>query len=1454
MKTQKIVWTTLPNGIDGNRLKISIFVSPRLWTDESTHPILRDFPDFLMWPTKVQAVRFFIEFKGEVTVEAVPDKWDLDAKLWEGIFGEKSPVRPYRFPDFKERIIRTYPARGILSELRKIYESIAESSPGAPPKIQPEAGKGLDPTLKNLLSDMGDLLDKSRDLERHLKEYFDKYKVLDPAKHYDGFSSKRKLDFFQAKRFYDRPEMKEPYYPQPNASLVPPEPKKPELDFHQALAALGDHPVLMRKLGLVLDFTIPRPNGTSSSLRVIPQWGVADHPEDLTPWTHYLLAGDRFIARSRPDSELQNRMLNLKDANDAYDSKNPLYDLVQIDPDGAALKLIHFIAAMVRLFKAEKIPYGGMEEGGLPALRSAGIAVTRFGRADKLHKRFTEMLQKNTDLEKNKPGLFPVELYADDLLRGYRVDILDESSGLRGQWRSLCQRVGAYSFPGPTNESIPVDDEGYVKGASTTSKDGEKSDLYLHEAVFRWDGWSLCAERPGKTLVPKTRIEEVPLFNWDQVPGGESDRFKQFLQKDFGIVWAASAMIKKDANGDTVIAGSKAARKPVLLKLNAERTRALLTLEDGKRVELVARQESDGLKILKRVVKQDEAVAKVFNKAVTEFNFESNFAAKPFSLPRLRFGHTYRVRARTVDLAGNSEPLESKDGSWATGPLFYARYDPLSPPVLVLRDRPSDGESAEKMVIRSTYDQTAQKYVDTEPVKRALTGKGYTYSAVNERHIVPPKTSQLMAEVHGVLDEYIGKGKDYDRGYYISLKEEGTLLDKEIVDIKTGKKVSIPGRDSIEIIETPAGGVPPGEMTGRYVIHGEEQLLLPYLPDPMARGAAFQDLPGAGSPGGGVPGLKQVVYPGLNLNVLLVPFDSTWPEAAPFRIRIAERPGRMIGDNCEETFDDANTAQPGAPAWDPVNRILTVCLGKAQTARVRYSSFLSEEDLEKMGVWKWLSTSAKLEELKKRALCGSHWMLTPFRELVLVHAVQQPLCQPRMFNLDVRKPVAIGCTHATIKADLHLSAKSTGKIELLAKWENWVDDLEALGPKRVEGKAPVFEMKIDESSPDKFSIDGNTPPLYRHEFGDTKYRRIQYKLRGTTRFREFFPPEITQDLNNITREGPSVEVPILNSDRPAAPKVHYVIPFFEWKIPTTAPGIERWVHVERKRVGGGLRVYLGRPWYSSGDDELLGVILWPDPAAEPPEEIKPYVTHFGRDPIWNASAVTMGLTPGDFLRVRRSGVRLTLDEVLSTKVIYGPKVSVVGFMPEYDWVRRLWFCDIQLNMANLTSYYPFVRLALARYQPNSICKAVGSAVLDANLSRVVVADFAQLVPDRTLEITFRDEIRFDISVSGYGVFKSATNRLEVGIQTRDPQIPGELGWVPIEGTADQPNPCPLLLNPRAGDGTTRLWKWERNGMRLPAPRRAKPFRIVVREYEIFESDFPELQRVPRIVYADAVDA
>lgn len=72
------------------------------------------------------------------------------------------------------------------------------------------------------------------------------------------------------------------------------------------------------------------------------------------------------------------------------------------------------------------------------------------------------------------------------------------------------------------------------------------------------------------------------------------------------------------------------------------------------------------------------------------------------------------------------------------------------------------------------------------------------------------------------------------------------------------------------------------------------------------------------------------------------------------------------------------------------------------------------------------------------------------------------------------------------------------------------------------------------------------------------------------------------------------------------------------------------------------------------------------------------------------------------------------------------RVDVAGFPVAYDPVRKLWFADLTIKTDDET-YMPFVRLALVRYQPH--------ALVDAQISRVVLADFAQITPDRSVLVT-----------------------------------------------------------------------------------------------------------------------
>ena len=591
-------------------------------------------------------------------------------------------------------------------------------------------------------------------------------------------------------------------------------------------------------------------------------------------------------------------------------------------------------------------------------------------------------------------------------------------------------------------------------------------------------------------------------------------------------------------------------------------------------------------------------------------------------------------------------------------------------------------------------------------------------------------------------------------------------------------------------------------------------------------------------------------------------------------------------------------------------------------------------------IWNWIKDSLNEDEMKEYSLSGCHWMLTPYRKLTLVHAVQQPLSKPEINKLESKK-AKIGDTFTRIEGEIGLNTASTEKIEMLAQWTEPVDDLAEPGPDTLDVNGSAFVLNIDRSDSNKMRLPAKPCIEHRHEFGDTKYRCVKYYMLATSRFREYFNPELTTEekqdyidwkkipgddsekliellngnrlakftlagasitkgsdenkrtikegsmsavltLNKeqnalfvhdgedeyvypasedkvyklkfsnyklyiskdlMTRRGPVFEAKVLNSARPLSPKIEYAIPTFGWKELRSPLGKKKWQTIERKRIGGGLRIYLKRPWYSSGDGELLGVVLYPL-SIKDLDELKPYVTQWGMDPIRNTIIPKEILRTSDFTAYKQTQKELTLEEN-STRIF-----DVVGYKPEYNAERELWFFDIQMDPAQVVSYFPFIRLALAAYQPNSIP--------NAHLSRVVQTDFMQLANDRTLKVSLLKNYAFNVSVTGYGSGKRDGCRMEASIETLPAGANKDFGWVKVKGSRVLRNPVNLPLSPI--NTSTNLWKWEAI-MKLPTTDRKERFRLVVKEYERYLADGNITGDRPkhankgaeRVVYMDIVE-
>jgi len=1254
---QRLLWIPIPSGVssNGKTLFLSVLVAPQLETAPAPSATLAQFPDMLGWPS--QSLKFSVRFGSKPSVQAKVQSPPPSAGFWQAIFKSSLPVANYQFDDFTDRKVRSFPVVNVVNFIKDQYSQIAATSPTDLPPIL-VAGQRFGPIATVAVHDRR-LVDLEPSRSDQLETLFKqgKHKALPPG------PPDPEMDFFQAKVFHDF-----------HGGKLDQPPAKPDFDFHQALSLLGDHPALLRRLGLLIDLAVPFSGQAASGLMTIKvSRQVRPGDEDKALVTQYVLdhAKRRFLPAPRAGSELKSGMVDLS---------RPEYSLVQVDADGAALKAIDFANQLVRQLWGGRKTSDSETEAGLPSLRSGGISLVRTGRALQTVNWFADAKALNAVVQAGTP------LTADELVRGFRVDIEEElPGGASAAWRSLCQRRATYKVSNlPAQPEAP--DEGIVTASLTQAVDPNKKDLFMHEALFHWDGWSLAAPRPDLVV---------------------------------------------NLDGETA---SEISNNPSETPLNIEVTSKVL---EG-------------------------------------------------SLPKLRFGKKYRMRARVADSAGNDVsrgtfPLANFDETTASAPVTYRRSEPVEAPAVFivtdakLRDLP--GEALRRLVIRS---ENSDPSLDTWPSPEA-----------SARLFLPPRTSVQMVEQFGKLDLPNGA---------IDVAMWSTLAAKDgwqLKDVFQG--LNLP--DDQERIQ--AGIFPPVR-----IVPGLE---VPYLPDPLAKAAVLRGLPGANGD-------------------VVISFETApaWHGAKPFRIVLVE-----------------GTA---APDWDPVNRVLSVKLAKAETATIRLSCQVDANDLNKLTIWNWMQEAAfdadDVARLQAIVTQGQHWMVTPFREISLVHAVIQPLAPPAVETL-LPKKVKVGDTFAALEGKVSIHAKSTGKIDLYATWS----EPTGFGFERKNGGGHACEVPVHDVGSNGVALGDR-----HHEFGDPKYRRVRYSATATTRFRDCFvyPNEPPLDSSELTRTTTAeFEADVLNSARPLAPNLVYVIPTFGWE-----SGVDQTSTFSRRK--GGLRVYLNEPWFSSGDGELLGVVLWLGPTdqcghallqegavapAELEDRLKPYATQWGRDPIWLSGPTHALPSLEHFTRAAAVESNVTIEELPDTLM------AVAGHEVGYDETRHLFYCDIDIDAG--PSYYPFLRLALARYQPKSIP--------GAEVSRIVLADFAQFAPDRMAWILRdpQDPDLLKITVSGTGYRKNKSfncaSSMEMRLERWLSEDEGDIGWVPVLFG---------LLSLQADQTLQTLTVWTAT-LHLPLHRPGARFRLIFEEHESFLGDPPQGQVLPngqfgegrerRLVYSDAVE-
>jgi len=1304
----RIVWTTLPSRIEGTlasgKLYASVLVSPRLDGASIGGTPFED------WPATVAGATFKLEFDGGVAIPAVVQNAP-DSLLWKALIAP-APIAPFHFTDNSQVPIWSFSVDQLMAGVEGLYQDVATSSPMAKPGLRQGPGAdSISATLKGLHDANSDRI---RNRANHLTSASEQ-SIVNGA----GYSAFQKAAYL-AKRFYSRPSQTKD--PAGNTlPHVPPAP--PPLDFHQRIALLADHPLVLRKLGLILDLVVPVSTAmappATGFVKMASSIGTAT---PVSPKTAYEIAGDRFAAR--PSSAAADVMggllpLHLPDR----------FGIFQTEVDGDAHKVVDFASNMMNLLAklgkeaiAADLPPPGPQPEALPARRTSGFTVTRKNRAAVAKARFIR--QKNVHL--SFQGNSPADLYADDLVRGYRVDV--SVSG--GPWSSLLRRVADYKVVGGPIIATGVADEAFVKGTSATKDPvAPASDMYLHEAVFGWDGWSLAVGRPGR-VVPNA-APNAPSVEMPNTPPSPS-----------------------------------------------------LPLDVSKRVQ-------------------------------------------PGSLVALRFGKRYAFRARVVDLAANS--MAHDDPSIAATPIrspehMYLRRDPIPPPTLVLRHAVSEAESVEHLVIRSDGSGgTATAYaawLNAVHFDPAFPAKIYRDTC--DRHVAPPKTTQIDAETHGAFDGAFVAGADRTAYYRRATREEGTFADKRIASLVSDgydvdpnlAKIITPPQVPFDKIRKKNGGPDTSSLTerrgdplapGEYVVCEAAQATLPYLPDPAAGGFVLFEQGAAGE-------LLTHTFP-----------QGSWPTVPPVRLRLLQ--GAQV-----KLAPDA--VQP------------TVELPPGTILRLRYASSPTAGLLPHMAYWN--------EHPEPAAARGRHWLMTPDRDITLVHAVQRPITPAKAKLSEPTR--SAGDTFVTLSGSILSHSRSTGHVDVVASWFEYLDLPTRPMPNDVPDD-PLRPAELQNGTafqlPVAYGVDSRAFDRLSHEFGDTKHRKVTYATLGTTRYREYMPPAIASDPALLTRpgnaEGPSGS-PILivkSSARPAPPKIESIVPTFRWDISPDGK--------TRKRLGNGLRIYMGRGWYSSGEGEKLAAIVGKLGATD---AVLGRCSRWGNDPLWTRAPDQVGaLTTAAFKNA-------TVHASLLVDNLPGTPIDAAVFAVEFSAARGLWFCDIEMA-APPNQHTPFVSLSLARYQKESLP--------GLELSSPVRADFAQLLPDRTATVTLNGS-HAAIQLSGViagnfedqagstlmpavppalildaGPAPPRSRRVRAYLQQRVAGSVGELGFETKVG--------PVYLAGKTQGANKGLWK---GNLGTPALAPGLQRRIVIEEVEMFRNDetpglVPDDGIGERIVYVDTID-
>ncbi len=1268
------------------------------------------------------------------------------------------------------------------------------------------------------------------------------------------------VDAHATQRYYhrpeERPEQPPPPRPVPGTRRDRPEDHAP--DFHALAASAGNIPALARRLGLVLDLRVVDPQSLAAARTISCEVTVPGLEPLAVPETRCVAVGSAFLTATH-DAQDQRPDDGAWSAG-RLTVGTELYRVLDLDPDAAGLKLEQHLRGVLRAYVAE---LNGDPGNYAPAtLRASGFAIAHTKRVESVEERVRTAQRHDTRVPEagTMTGVGPF-LYRD-LVRGLRVEVWDD---VTRTWHGLHHRTVDVDVDG-AELLRGTRDVGLLQTASLTRAPGPADNPHhLHEVLAGWDGWSLSAPRPGKSAVHDSGQGPEP--GSEMITNPADARPGTFRVHSLAAHGSLPALRY----------GRRYAFRVLGVDLAGNSVAHEMTVPTADEIgEAAVAAAAEHLAALRRETAERDAAGLLAAQRPGD-------PPNPSPSPGL-VGRVHDAMVAIEQAAGSAlitrPQLEVPPAEFAalcagadggpdtvTTPRPFLRWDRVPEPAIVPRRRYTLAESANRVVIRTT-----------------AAGAGTA-----ERHLVPPKTSQLEAELDGCFDELMHSTDPAvrRRAYAIALKERGSLFSTGVQDLDDPRRLvpqpgvaleSAPTADP-DVVLTLADLQDPERVpaAGQYVVHDTDALVLPYLPDPMAHGVAL-----VFTEAGGDHHLADRRV----LQSVVVPYAGTWPLIEPLRLVVHSGPELAAVQRGNE---------------------IRVAVPPGEQVAMAVSSTLDQEHLARLGLWRFHAVHhpSVAEDhrlvLERAALDGWLWWLTPSTDLRLVNATPGPAKPPMITLLRPRHRTGYSVA-AELDGVLDVHGASTEAVELRAEWDDLVDDPASAAPTRVTRGSIVTRLAI---GPDeRLSMltvaeakTGTRPsgvperPVV-HTMPDTRYRTVRYRLHGTSRYREFFEVGELPAPDDPATAGNVVPITHLSSAAPPPPAVHEVVPLFVWE----EDHEPHHPFATRRIRRSGVRIWLDRPWHASGDDEMLGIVTHPAGAELPDGEVdakRDVISLWGRDPAlvgpavpnatdlpllpgWQQRALELAIDPG-----QQPGRPHDRIEVETRKGKLTHRFHAYLYRPEFHPDRRRWFVDAVFDAADAA--WPFLRLNVVRYQPNStpVEQAPEKGPVPENYTQALVeaaagfsefavsgdvnTDFVQLLPERIATIGRPDAETVRVTVSGTFAMVAAlttpsaslteniaaSRTVRASLQTRPDGATSDLDWTTVAQVG-----CDL----EGADPATFAATWsgalplDAAPRDLATPGAEQNLRVLVEELEFLPADPEPGSDAPasssRLVYAD----